>query len=127
VLTLEQFAEPVSGDVWKIQPIRLLETLEQGYAVADMEAFLKAKAGGTLPQAVTDFFQEMADRVSRLVDRGPARLIEVRDAALAHRLATDSRLSSLCMLAGERHIVVSIGAESTFLRALHELGYGIST
>jgi len=125
VLMLEQFAEQVGDQVWQIQRTRLLEALEQGYTVADMEAFLRAKASGELPDNVARFFQEMAERASRLVDRGPARLIEVQDAALAQLIVNDRRLRSRCMLAGERYIVVPAHAEDTFRRVLRELGYGL--
>lgn len=125
VLFLEQFAEQTSDVVWSIQPTRLLETIEQGHSVADIEDFLKARAGDSLPDNVEVFFKEIADRASRLVDRGPARLIEAQDAALAQLIANDSRLRSLCMLAGERHIVVPADAEKAFRRALHDLGYGL--
>ncbi len=125
VLFLEQFAERTSDVVWRIQPTLLLEAVEQGHSVAEMEAFLKAKAGDSLPDNVEVFFKEMGDRASRLVDRGSARLIEAQDAALAQLITNDSHLRSLCMLAGERYIVVPADAEKAFRRALHKLGYGL--
>jgi hypothetical protein len=124
-LFLDQFAEQSSDAVWKIQPSRVLKALEDGHSVAEIEAFLKARAGDNLPDNVMIFLNEMADRTSQLVDRGPARLIEADDAALAQLIVNDSRLRSLCMLAGERHIVVPIEAENAFRRALRKLGYGL--
>lgn len=124
-LFLERFAEQTSDVVWRIQSQRLLEAIEQGHSVADMQAFLKARAGGSLPDNVEIFFKEMADRASRLVDRGPARLIEAQDAALAQLITNDRDLRSLCMLAGEQYIVVPADAESAFRRALHKLGYAL--
>lgn len=125
VLILEQFAEQSSDVVWRIQPATLLKTVEEGHAVPDMVTFLETKAGGSLPDTVATFFNEMADRVSRMVHRGPAVLIEAQDAALAQLVVNDSRLRSLCMLAGERHIVVPADAESAFRRALRDLGYAL--
>jgi hypothetical protein len=60
------------------------------------------------------------------VDQGWGLLIEAQDATLAQCIANDSRTRSLCMLAGERHLVVPTQHESAFRRALHEMGYGIS-
>lgn len=125
ILFLRQFAEQISDAVWKIKSTRLLETLEQGHSISDIEAFLKANSGDNLPANVAIFFKEMAERASRLVDRGAARLIEAEDAVLANLIANNSRLRSLCMLAGERHIVVPANAENAFRRALRELGYGL--
>jgi len=124
-LFLELFAEQTSDVVWSIDSIQLLEAMEQGHSVADVETFLKAKSGGSLPDTVEVLFQETADRASRLQDRGSARLIEAQDAALAQLIANDGRLRSLCILAGERHIVVPESDEKAFRRALHELGYSL--
>jgi len=124
-LFLETFASKASDVVWKIEPLKLLEALERGEPASDIEAFLKARSGDDLPDNVAIFFKEVAERASRLVDRGTARLIEVQDAALAQLIANDRRLRSLCMLAGERHIVVPAEAEKAFRRGLRELGYGL--
>jgi hypothetical protein len=127
LLLLEQIAEQTSDAVWKIQATRLLKTLEEGHPLGDIEAFLKAKSGQELPDNVALFLQETGDRVASLVDRGTARLIEAQDTFLAQLIANDSRLCSLCMVAGERHIVVPMDNEKAFRRALRELGYGVSS
>ncbi len=126
VLFLELFSEQASDVVWKIQATNLIKALEEGHSLADIEAFLKARAGDGLPNNVAVFFKNMAERVSQLVDLGPARLIVAQDTVLAQLITNNSGLRSLCMLAGERHIVVPASAESTFRRALRELGYGLS-
>lgn len=123
ILFLEQFTEQTSDLVWKIQPAKLLKMLEEGHSIADVEMFLTAKSGGGLPDNVAVFFKDMTDRASLLTDLGPARLIEAKDSALAQLIVNDSSLRSLCMLAGERHIVVPADSESTFRRALRKLGY----
>jgi hypothetical protein len=124
-LVLEQFAEQTSDAVWRIDQARLLEAVEQGHAIDRMEAFLRARCDGEIPENVLVFFREAADRASRLANLGNARLIEARDAALAQLIANDGTLRSLCMLAGERHIVVPEENEAAFRRSLHNLGYGL--
>jgi hypothetical protein len=54
-------------------------------------------------------------------------LIEAQDAALAQLIANDPRTRSLCLLAGERHLVVPEENERAFRRALRQMGYGVST
>jgi hypothetical protein len=125
-LFLEQIAEQTSDAVWKLDREKLLKTAEAGQKVADIEAFLNAKSGGNLPDTVTMFFKETAERMSSLVDRGDARLIEAKDEALAQLIANDSKLRSLCMVAGERYIVVPKDNEAAFRRTLRKLGYGVS-
>lgn len=125
LLLLGEFAEQVSDFVWHLQPVRLLEALEQGQALADIVAFLEARSSGSLPQNIAATFREMAERVAQLTDRGPARLVEVQEPTLALLIANDRRLRSLCMLAGERHLVIPAESEKAFRRALHELGYAL--
>ena len=124
-LFVEQFAAQTSDVVWRIEPIKLLEMLEQGHSVAEVEEFLTARSGNRLPDNVVIFLKEMAERASQLVDLGPARLIEARDAALMELIANDSRLKSLCLPAGERYLAIPADLETAFRRALRELGYGL--
>jgi hypothetical protein len=126
-LFLDQFAEKTSDNVWAIQRTRLLKTLEEGTSAAEIEAFLAAKSGAGLPETVAVLLRDMTGRVTCLSDRGPARVIEAKDSALAHLIANESRLRPLCMLAGERHLVVPAESEAAFRRTLRELGYGLST
>jgi len=122
-LFLEQFARQTAERVWKIETEQVLAAIEAGQTAANITTFLKAKTGHALPNTVTIFFNEIAERVAQLVDLGPARLIEAQDAALAHLIVNDSQLRAHCMLAGERHIVVPADSEKAFRRALRKLGY----
>jgi hypothetical protein len=65
----------------------------------------------------------MEQRIGQLTDRGPAQVIEVQDPILARLIANDSRLRSLCLLAGEQHLVVLNENQKAFRRGLRELGY----
>ena len=80
--------------VWRIQPVKLLEALEQGVALADVVAFLEARSPGPLPQNIAATFRETAERVAQLTDRGSAWLVEVQDPVLALLIANDRRLRS---------------------------------
>jgi hypothetical protein len=126
VLFLEQIAAPTSDASWTIRQEKVLNALETGLSVDEIAAFLKVKSDSPLPGNVTVFLTELGTRMSRLVAQGLGTLIEAQDAALAQRIANDSRMRSLCMLAGERHLVVPEQHESAFRRALHAMGYGIS-
>ena len=125
VLFMEQFAEPTSEYVWAIRREKVLSALEDGLTVDALLAFLEAKSDGLLPDNVVLFMAEQDERVSRLVDRGTALLIEAQDAVLAQLIANDPRTRSLCLLAGERHLAVPKQNERAFRRALRQMGYGV--
>jgi hypothetical protein len=123
LLLLGQFAERSSDFVWRLAPLKLLEVVEQGRALAGIVAFLEARSQGPLPQNVAADLAETARRLEQLTDRGPARLLEVQDPITAQLIANDSRLRSLCLLTGERHLVVLAENEKAFRRGLREMGY----
>ena len=125
-LFLEQVGTKTSDNVWKLDEKKLLERVEEGHPIADTVAFLRAKADGTLPDNVVIFLEDIAARASRLKKIGPALLIEASDALLAKQLSHEAKLKSLCMLAGEKHLVVPAESESAFRRALLQLGYAMT-
>ena len=51
--------------------------------------------------------------------------IECADAALATLIARDSRRRKLCLLAGERHLVIFAGSEGRFRKEVRKLGYSL--
>ncbi|MCZ6679024.1 MAG: helicase-associated domain-containing protein [Candidatus Poribacteria bacterium] len=124
-LFLDQFAAQTSEGVWKLDEKKLVRMLEDGHAVKDVEAFLKARSGGELPQNVAVFLGDTHTRASQLTAVGPALLIAVTDASLAKQFAHERSLRSLCMLAGENHLVVPSEKETAFRRALRKLGYAL--
>jgi len=99
-LTLERFAEPVSAGVWKLSAGKLLDRVEQGGSLDELDQFLAARAMGDLPQTVVTFLADLRRQAGRLIDRGPARLIECADEHLAAELAADRRLRGKCVRAG---------------------------
>lgn len=125
-LFLEQFAAKTSENVWKIDRAKLIEMLENRQRIADVEEFLQANSGNTLPQPVAVLLTETAGRVSGLQQRGEALLIEAKDPVLAQLITNDGKLRSLCMLAGDQTIVVPKENEAAFRRNLRKLGYGVS-
>ncbi len=125
-LFLEQFTTQTAENVWKIDRARLIETLENGRRIIDIENFLRANSGDALPNPVAILLTETAERITGLQQRGEALLIEAKDPVLAQLIANDGKLRSLCLLAGKQTIVVPKEDEAAFRRNLRQLGYGVS-
>lgn len=64
----------------------------------------------------------LAERGERVVDVGAAQLFACETPAQAERLAADPRLRKLCLLAGDRHLVVPRKSVEAFCKALEKLG-----
>jgi len=122
-LALDAYAVRVSDFVWRLEAGKLLAAAEDGRSVDEIREFLSARSGAPLPDTVARLLEDVAERCSRLQDRGLARLIECEEPALAALVASDTRTRKHCMRAGERHLVVPASSEAAFRRALREVGY----
>jgi len=122
-LALDTYATRVSDLVWRLDADKLLAATEKGRPVREILEFLIARNGDAVPDTVTRLLDDVADRTSKIHDRGLARLVECADPALAALIANDSRMRRYCMRAGDRHLVVPAPSEAAFKRALRELGY----
>ena len=122
-IVLERYATQTSDRVWQLTAERLLGALEAGGSLDELSEFLAARSAGPLPAPVVQLLKDLSERAGRIADGGVARLIACDDPALAALVANHARTRRLCMLAGDRHIVVPVKSERAFRRALRELGY----
>ena len=109
--------------IWQLGAGKILDAVEKGLTVGELQAFLEARNDGSLPQTVKVFLDDLANKVNQLEDLGSARLIRCVDANLAQLLVHDRRLRNLCQLAGDRQIVFRAADETAIRRVLKELGY----
>jgi hypothetical protein len=102
-----------------------MAALENGHQIAELREFLQARDEQPLPETVEAYLREAEHNAGRLRDRGPAVLIECADAQLAETLSQHEKMKTLCLRAGEKHLVVAAANEEKFRQALHNLGYGL--
>lgn len=122
-LALNAYATPVADFVWRLDAGTLLAAIDAGRQVAEIRAFLAARSGSALPETATRLLDDVAERATKVHDRGLARLIECADSELAALIANDTRTRKYCMRAGERLLVVAASSEAAFRRALRDTGY----
>jgi Helicase conserved C-terminal domain len=125
-MALNVYALPVSDFVWRLDAGKLLAAIEEGRPVEELREFLTARSGAPVPDTVARLLDDIAERCTKVQDRGLARLIECADAALAALIANDTRTRKHCFRAGERHLVVPASSEAAFRRALRDAGYLLS-
>jgi hypothetical protein len=125
-LALNAYAVPLSDFVWRLEAGKLLVAIEEGKPVEELREFLTARSGAAIPDTVARLLDDVAERCTKVHDRGLARLIECADSALAALIANDTRTRKHCLRAGERHLVVPASSEAAFRRALRDSGYLLS-
>ncbi len=124
-LVLERYAEQTSDRVWQLRRDRLLAAVERGESVAEVREFLTTRCATPIPASVLRLLDDVAERSECLVDRGPMRMIDCADPALVALLANDARTRSLCIAAGDHRLLVPVGGEPAFRRAVRKLGYAV--
>jgi hypothetical protein len=117
----------VSDLVWRLDAGKLLAVIEEGRPVDEIREFLTARSGTAIPDTVSRLLDDVAERSTKVYDRGLARLVECADAALAALIANDTRTRKHCMRAGDRHLVVPSSSEAAFKRTLREVGYLVTS
>src|ERR1035437_1538585 len=115
--------KPVLRVLPNLEAGKLLAAIEAGRKVEEIREFLAARSGAALPDTVVRLLDDIAERTTKVHDRGLARLVECADAALAALIANDTRTRKHCMRAGERHLVVTGSSDAAFRRALRDSGY----
>ena len=85
--------------------------------------FIESSSEGSLPAEVRHLLDSVDERASALVDIGPARLIQCRDAALAVLLSTDPATAAHCHRAGDRLLSVPEKKLTPFRKGLTKLGF----
>jgi hypothetical protein len=126
-LALNAYATPVSDFVWRLDAGKLLAAIEAGRPMEEIRAFLAARSGAEIPNTVMRLLDDVAERTTKVHDRGLARLIECDDPPLAALIANDRRTRKYCMRAGEQHLVVAASSEAAFRRALRDAGFLLAT
>lgn len=122
-IALDTYAIQVSELVWRLDRARLLAEVEQGRTIKEIKEFLTARSSVQMPDTVKHLLNDVAERSTKIQDKGLARLIECDDPVLAALIANDSLTRKHCLLAGDRHLLVPSSSEAVFKRRLRELGY----
>ena len=123
VLFLDTYTERVSDAVWRLDLAKMLVAAEGGHDLGRFSEWLTARCATELPQPVSRFLADVAERTGALRSLGMARRIECSDSALATLIANDTHTGKLCSLVGQRGLVVPLELETRFRTAIRKLGF----
>jgi len=123
---LELVAERISETEWSLNTVRMLRAIEAGQEGHALAEFFQSRDEQPLPDTVSKFFIEAANRALAVKDRGEARLIECADPILAETIASAEATKAFCLRTGDRYLVVPSNREQSFRKGLERLGYILS-
>ena len=125
VAQLETWAVPVSDSAWLLDRQKALVAVEGGISTQELDQFLRSRDSQPLPPTVEAFIQQTQAQGTALTLLGPALLIECSDAQIAQRIAGHAETAKLCLLAGERQLVVRSEQLEKFRARVRVLGFGM--
>lgn len=125
-LFLDRFGERTGESTWRLLRDKCLEAAEAGAVPDELAEFLTRRCSTPIPEVVTHWLEEMAQRATTLKPLGKALFFSVRDAFTAEMIAHDRSMRGLCWYAGQARLVVPMEQESAFRKALRRIGYGCS-
>ena len=122
-LFLGKTCKKVSASLWRISLKTILAAAQSGTETEEIISFLKSRSSEAIPQTVITLLNDAKKRTTRLSYAGRTHLIECTDPVLVQLIASDRKLSRMCLPAGDRFIVVLPGMEKPFINALADIGY----
>ena len=124
-LLLDAWCEKEGEGAWLITRTKVMAALERGMDIAEITRFLEQREEPPLPERVEALLNRCAENIGALKPPKPALLVECRDRKTAETIAGHKEARRLCVLAGDRHLVVQAEHEDQFRALIRVLGYGI--
>jgi len=125
VLMIETWAEPLGGNIWRLNPERALDAIERGRCVREFASFLQERDEQPLPETVEAFCKASESNGTAVRCTGEAVLFECRDAAAATMLCQQKELDHLIYRAGETVVAVPSAHVQRFRKCARSLGFGV--
>lgn len=123
-LVVNRLCDQISDNLWTLSKIKILNLLEQGTPLEEIENQLMAlSVDQNLPPIFRIFFDDLKKKNGQLSKRGSYVLIECQEAHLALLLANDRELKKFTFLVPERQLIVLNEREEHFRRHVKKLGY----
>ncbi|MCD6294706.1 MAG: helicase-associated domain-containing protein [Deltaproteobacteria bacterium] len=122
-LFLEKTCQKQSSALWVLTTRTLLEAAQNGTRIEEIKTFLKSRSAQPIPKTVTTLLTDVKKRSTGLEYAGRTHLVACKDTVLQKLVASDTKLSKLCLPTGKKHLVIMPGKEKQFITALVHLGY----
>ncbi len=123
---IECFAEPESDSLWRLDLIKSVDTLKNGYFTAEnLRTFLAERDDQPMPERIEGFLRNIEIRSQAAERLGETVLYEFKDTEVAQHISTDKRTKEYCSFVYENVLGVCPASEKKFQDEVRKMGYGI--
>jgi len=118
---LDKIGNQEEAGKWHISTTSLLLAVQEGDTTKNIKKFIKKIISGKLNNSFIQLFNEVEDRSGQITQKGKVSLLECHS-QIRKQILMDSKLSRLCLSAGEHYIVILPGKDQLFAKHLRALG-----
>jgi hypothetical protein len=120
-LYLDKIAGQIEVGRWHLSLTSLLNALKQGETLKEIKGFINQISLKNPGKPLEKLFKNAEKRSSAVVGKGKATLL-VCNREIRKQILTDKKMSTLCLPAGEHHLVILPEKDELFARYLEALG-----
>lgn len=124
-LLFDTWAEPMTSDTWRLDPLRARDAIERGQSIKDFGDFLRKADEDALPDTVEGFLKTVHRDATAVRSLGEAFLYNCRDAETATLILAQKPLKNLCQRCGETQLAVPAAHLAKFQNKSARWGWGL--
>jgi hypothetical protein len=121
-LYLDKIAGQIEVGRWHLSLTSLLNALKQGETLKEIKGFINQISLKNPGKPLEKLFKHAEERSSEVVDKGKVTLLAC-NREIRKQILTDKKMSTLCLPAGDHHLVISPEKEEPFAKYLEALGF----
>jgi len=121
-LYLDKIAGQIEVGRWHLSLTSLLNALKQGETLKEIKGFIHQISLKNPEKPLEKLFKNAEERSSAVVKKGRATLLAC-NSEIRKQILTDKKMSTLCLPAGEHHLVILPEKDERFARYLETLGF----
>ena len=125
-LYLDKIAGQMEVGRWHLSLTSLLNALKQGETLKEIKGFINQISLKNPGKPLEKLFKNAEERSLAIVEKGKATLLAC-NREIYKQILTDKKMSTLCLPAGEHHLVILPGKDELFARYLAAMGFIIGS
>ena len=124
-MVMDRYATKETDTTWQLSIAKMAVTIESGHGMDELRNFLTERDDQPLPEVIDGLFRKVENNTDVVTMAGNALIMECASATIAKNLIANKHVAKFCFAAGPKNLVVPVGKEKAFRKAINMLGYNI--
>jgi len=124
-MILDRYANEETETTWQLSVEKMAIAIESGHDIDTLRDFLTERDDQPLPEVVDGLLCKIEKNTDVITMAGNALIMECASANVAKELIASTHVAKLCFVAGFKNLIVPVGKEKAFRKAINMLGYNV--